>query len=299
MSRLAPPSLRVPRAFTLVEILVVIAVIGILVALLLPAVQATREAARRMICASNLRQVGLAVQNHHSARTFYPAAWELNAADKEGGGDRFQESALVRLLPYLEQQHKFENYNPDVNINHADNAQLKQATISIYLCPSMAYDEAKLHAGPGSYVACTGSERPDYYIDVNTGRCTLNGAIIPYIASKPERISQRQATDGTSKTFALGEFDYFSGTGSGPAWSGGYVVGSFGATWGDFNPMREPEDPGQHSFVATAFRSDHPGGAHFLMLDNSVRFVDIEVEPELLDAYATRAGRELLEFDGP
>ena len=80
-----------------------IAIIGILVALLLPAVQAAREAARRCSCSNHLKQIGLAVLLYEDTFNGLPTAWQLSDGDSEGSGDRFQESALVRLLPYLEQ----------------------------------------------------------------------------------------------------------------------------------------------------------------------------------------------------
>jgi prepilin-type N-terminal cleavage/methylation domain-containing protein len=99
------------QAFTLVELLVVIAIIGILVALLLPAVQQAREAARRMSCSNNLKQVALAVHNHHDIfKKFPPSTHNTNFRDQfQGGYDWYRMSYLVALLPYLEQQNLYDS----------------------------------------------------------------------------------------------------------------------------------------------------------------------------------------------
>lgn len=289
-----PPASRA-RAFTLVELLVVIAIIGILVALLLPAVQAAREAARRCSCSNHLKQIGLAVLLYEDTFNGLPAAWQLSDGDSEGSGDRFQESALVRLLPYLEQANQFTHYNPEVNVFHPDNDGVISTTIPVYLCPSMVLPAGgNSTAAHGSYVACTGTTRPDLYIDVRTHKCLHNGAIIAQLKNE-KLLPLRTIIDGTSHTFAIGEFDYFDGqSDSGPNWAGGYVVGAFGATHGEFNPRLPPDDYGQFANTHTAFRSDHPGGAQFLMVDGSVHFVTESITKEVYDASATREGGELV-----
>lgn len=112
--------------FTLVELLVVIAIIGILIALLLPAIQAAREAARRAQCTSNLKQLGLAVQNYHSARKSLPPAWLT------GGGTG---TWLLLILPYLEEGQLYQDRNIELTY-YVQPLSVIQTQISIYKCPS-------------------------------------------------------------------------------------------------------------------------------------------------------------------
>ena len=284
------------RAFTLIELLVVIAIVGLLVAILLPAIQAARESARRSSCLNNLKQIGMAILMHHDVERHLPPAWELTPGDSQGGHNRFQESVFVQLLPYLEEANQYVRYNPKVSIYHADNAGVIGSTIPVYLCPSMIPGEIDSGGAAGSYAPSTGSTRPDLYIDVATGRCLHNGSIIAVAVGSGDRIALRSITDGSSKTFAIGEFDFFGGaTAGGPRWAGGYLLGAFGATWGTFNPETLPSDPAQYAKAVTAFRSDHPGGAHFLMLDGSAQYFEDATAPEVVSALATRAGGEIID----
>lgn len=106
-----------------------------------------------------------------------------------------------------------------------------------------------------------------------------------------------------SHTFAFGEQDYFEDLSYadeppvGPKWAGGYVTDSFGSTYGKFNPQTRPDPdqvPESVREYAIAFRSDHPGGVQFLMVDGSVQFVADDIQDATLDAMATRAGAEVV-----
>jgi len=127
--------------FTLVELLVVIAIIGVLVALLLPAVQAAREAARRTQCANNMKQLGLALHNYHDTMKWFPpgAVWETStpADDPRNRGSMF-----IRILPFVEQQSLYNlfdfNKNTDVQrmTSSATSELLRGQIINVYICPS-------------------------------------------------------------------------------------------------------------------------------------------------------------------
>lgn len=126
---------RIRSAFTLVELLVVIAIIGILVGLLLPAVQAAREAARRMQCSNNLKQLGLAVHNFESARRQLPTSLRP-PSNIASTGEQSRVSVLTDLLPYIEQNAIYNNYNKAINWNTGTNIPLSQSRIPSFICPS-------------------------------------------------------------------------------------------------------------------------------------------------------------------
>ena len=208
------------RGFTLVELLVVIAIIGILVALLLPAVQAARESARRNQCISQLRQIGLAIQNHHDTFGFFPTG--------RTSIDDFGVSWAQRILPQLEEQAVFDAYDPAEPVHAEANAVAMRTPISVYACPSRrpatadrdfhnggagggANGEPRRSAVLGDYAANggleedTGMEGNDYVDGVFD---LLNGTIDWSIAGPIytlSKIEARQVIDGLSQTIAVGE----------------------------------------------------------------------------------------------
>ncbi len=149
-----------PRAFTLVELLVVIAIIGILVALLLPAVQAAREAARRASCTNRLKQVALAWHLHSDSHGFLPSGgWGYNyMADADrGSGEKQPGSWAYSCLPYLEEQaiHDIGKGITDLNLEKAPNAVLASTPVGTFYCPSRRAAAATpcLYTGAQAYNA--------------------------------------------------------------------------------------------------------------------------------------------------
>ena len=155
-------SRRKGAAFTLVELLVVIAIIGILVALLLPAVQAAREAARRTQCANNLKQQGLALHNHHDARRAFPAGVMMpgNITDIQAKGS-FTTWA-VEIMPYAEDRSLRNLYNPDIKMGDARHKGFRETFVPLYHCPSDFTSELVTpQSGPDS--SGGGREGPPVY----------------------------------------------------------------------------------------------------------------------------------------
>jgi prepilin-type N-terminal cleavage/methylation domain-containing protein len=184
------------RAFTLVELLVVIAIIGTLVGLLLPAVQSSREAARRSQCSSHVRQLGLALQNHHSAKGSFPTG--RNATSLSG---------QTFLLPFMEESNTFQRVDPTKAWNDPAHAAAAATRVPTFVCPS---DPATYL--PGSYAASNyrlnqGSgilwgNPPTASSDPNFGMPAPNG---PFFLQSQVRM--KDILDGTSKTAAISEHD--------------------------------------------------------------------------------------------
>jgi prepilin-type N-terminal cleavage/methylation domain-containing protein len=286
-------------AFTLVELLVVIAIIGILVALLLPAVQAAREAARRTQCANNLRQVGIACQSYHSAMKRFPSGWdENNSTDpalrlpNAGWG--------LLILPYTEGQSIYDRIDLKKKITDGTpgtgnaNIDLIGIPLAQYQCPSDsersdsdafdaygAYNPAIPALAVSNYVASGINCDPCQYgyLQANETKfgCPSGPTGIFYRNSK---IKIGQITDGTSKTFLVGERTYSPRHGvisaaywPGPpgsvsnasaCWSANMIAGTkttFGTA--DRNQMINGQ--------AFGFHSDHPGGVQVALADGSAR----------------------------
>lgn len=294
-------------AFTLVELLVVIAIIGVLVALLLPAVQAAREAARRAQCQNNMRQLALALINHHDVLGVFPEA-----------ADGFRENRpgyLARLLPYIEGGNIESQINYSKLFNRDVNQPIAQLKFTMFQCPSLVDDELidlywrridGIDYETSSYSAIAGAGRV-LSLDSNgdplspTSNCGRPGGDGIIFANS--RVSMRNITDGTSNTFAIGERNYEL-----RAWMRGPVTG--GACTSNTKTLRHPivnnidaygdwyvtDNSGRQSgtigFSNLPFGSNHPGGAHFVKADGSVEFYEEGANLCLLMNLSTIAGGE-------
>ena len=182
------------KAFTLVELLVVIAIIGILIALLLPAVQAAREAARRMQCMNNLTQLAIAVQNYEMANRVNPPG----TIDKKGPivnvNQGYHHNWIEQILPYIEEGNTYRHIDFNVGVYDAKNAEVRKVRMTVLSCPS----DGNAPRGGGdlsvsSYVGCHNDLEQPINTD-NHGVFFLNSAI-----------RYEDITDGTSHTLFIGE----------------------------------------------------------------------------------------------
>ncbi len=208
---------RTARGFTLVELLVVIAIIGALVALLLPAIQAAREAARRNSCSSNLKQIGLAVQSHHDAQGYYP--------EGRNAFNQFGVSWAFRLLPYLEARNVYQAFAKGKEVFDNLNALAMRTPIDVYACPSRrpaaadrdfdnndAAPTVRAAAALGDYAACAGIDFMNGTTVVTAGSDA--GALRPDYRAEPaesgaifsfSRTKEQWVTDGLSNTLVVGD----------------------------------------------------------------------------------------------
>lgn len=305
-------AMRNSKGFTLVELLVVIAIIGVLVALLLPAVQAAREAARRMSCQNNLKNIALGDQNYHSAvGNFVPgrpwpdgtgkkAMWHLTDRLQRGGA-----SAFVLLLPYLEQESLYdrldindndglwtsENLFPDANWRqlslHPTRVEVMDTRPDIMVCPSSGDEPYPTETrqshdvtpATGNYAVVAG-HRGTSTTGSPVDACEIkhyNTGIHLYHT----KIAIRQITDGTSNTISFGEVVDSHLPNTENLWT--YCEryrSTFRMT--DVAMNTPPTISGLEINgvdVNGAFASRHPGGSQFAYGDGHVEFVDESIDP--------------------
>jgi prepilin-type processing-associated H-X9-DG protein len=257
-------------AFTLIDLLVSIAIIAILIALLLPAIQQAREAASRTSCSNNLKQIGTAIHNYHGAHNQFPPAWVAPGKQPGWGWPTF-------LLPYVEQDALYELINPDVNPfgppgGFTTAAQIpggrSQVPLHVYRCPSDTGPPLNPERGNHGLSNYRGVRGPytsyDFFEDYDWGGIFLQNGKLRF----------SDVTDGTSNTLAVGEVIYEGDSGKTACiWAGMRGTDATGETWpSDVTWFIDADAEQVNGPSEWAFSSRHPGGVLFVFVDGSVRF---------------------------
>lgn len=295
------------RGFTLLELLVVISVIGLLLALILPALQYAREAARRTVCSSQLKNIGLAIHHHADGHSKFPS----------GSGQRpLGASFLCQILPYLEQTVLHNSLNMAFDAGANDNNTVAMMMPGMFLCPSNASRATMDSMNSTSYAG-------------NTGRNPVGGEGV-FISVA---LAARNITDGLSQTVGVAEWVVSSGDYERPSplastyrlqqlygatqsdldaftrdcralnlatsTPGHWFKGQFwldgNMTYTLYNHTLVPNQPScsaERNMNATTAGSLHGGGAHAVSMDGAVHFVKESIDPRIWSALGTRSGGE-------
>lgn len=275
------------RGFTLVELLVVIAIIGILVGILLPAVQQAREAARNMQCKNHLKQMGLAVHLYCDTNQYFPPT---------ALGGLFGDTGFFSILPFLEQKAMYDRILQGGTVR----SETLLIPVETYVCPSDTIPPGCEQIPASSYALSTGSE---YYRKNDN-----NGAIVDYfnrmimadrdasIVVAKTSIDIVQAQDGLSNTLMIGELGHQlknlgtelggSTLGAMTQWYVNYPWYSTASTAGIFNARMASS--GSDFYTWETFRGPHPGGVNFVLCDGSVTALITQIDDATLDNLANR-----------
>ena len=320
------PALHDRDGFTLVELLIVIAIIGTLVGLLLPAVQAAREAARLSGCSNNIRQIALAIHAHHDANQSFPRGVTVQTLSVSAAPDKFISLSTnanngrpwsVSILPYLEESDRFATFTATgyagTGQDTVTNLTRQFTRLGGFRCPS---DPMAGTTANTNYVGVSGGGNgTDYWARAGNVCCYdrifyNNGILFPR-ASSSTGVRIKDVTDGLSKTFLLAETKYqliSTDASQGMSWASGLrSAGSnadcctspttFTAAVDGINSYPVPPTSGLTGTplntplraLATAFGSFHSGGVSIVMADSSVRFVTDAVDISVYRQMGARA----------
>lgn len=300
------------RGFTLIELLVVIAIIGVLIGMLLPAVQKVREAANRMRCQNNLKQMGLACQGYHDANGYFPSQ-RLSDLLTAAGGFEWATWAVV-IMPYIEQDNLYKQFN--LTLTYTSQPAAAVATpVNIYFCPTRrAPGLAKsVETPPGAladYAACSGtgafdnvaSTPPGNGIFVASRTGVINNAVTPAtLTGCVGTVNMASVLDGTSNTFLIGEKHVRFSTMEGKQEDRNTYFATNDNNYRRFagiasdagNEVLMIYDPAAvwnvQGVANRAFGSRHPGICQFVFGDGSVKALSNATDVNVLGRLANKA----------
>jgi prepilin-type N-terminal cleavage/methylation domain-containing protein/prepilin-type processing-associated H-X9-DG protein len=309
------------RGFTLIELLVVIAIISVLIGLLLPAVQSAREAARRMQCVNNLKQIGLALHNYQSSYGVFPPGYS-SLWKKDGGDAGFAQDDIGHgwgwasmILPYMEQNNVFNAINFGLTMTFQANDTAQLIRFNSYLCPSDSMkelipvrDEENANTvytvASGNYVGMFGTG------EIGAAPGAGNGMFF-----RNSRLTFADLRDGSSQILMVGERSHNL---SYVTWTGRAIGGwlfktssfeggtdqfaadpeeSFTMILGPAGTEDGPRTPNHPKAHVEDYWSYHPGGVNFLFGDGSIHYIKNGITPAVWQSLATRAGGEIISAD--
>lgn len=298
------------RGFTLIELLVVIVIIALLLALILPAVQQARETARRLTCAAQLKNIGLAIHQHHETRNAFPAGVAQGELRPFGG------SYLIQVLPYLEQAALYNSINMAINTDANANLTVSQLPLRQFLCPSDASRDRYLTANCINYAGNAGHDphrgegvfigRPLTASQITDGLSQTVG-VAEWIVGPGtrERRSRLGSTYRLTRIFSDSPSDHDAFARACEAldsasipdhhWFNGqfWLEGLLNYTlYNHVLPPNRPSCRADQDMSAISAGSLHPGGAHVLTMDGGVHFMRDSIDSRTWTAIGTRAGGE-------
>jgi prepilin-type N-terminal cleavage/methylation domain-containing protein/prepilin-type processing-associated H-X9-DG protein len=307
------------RSFTLIELLVVIAIIAVLIGLLLPAVQKVREAASRIKCVNNLKQLGLAMHNYHDTMQAFPPAYVNKGGSYLNSGFPFTHGWAPFILPFIEQQPLYNLYRWDLPQYVTENEPVFATQLKIYQCPSTPEQDRYFTRGPFAYFG-TRAACGDYTIALGVNsvlaqlgwvdrvgdyRGALTNTPTPALDLSRNPIGTRFAaiTDGTSTTILLTE-----DAGRPRLWQAGKAGPDQMLPGGPWDHFKGPiilqgttfdgtTQPGQCALNCTndgEVYAFHTGSANAVFADGHVQFLQVGMDIRIMARLITRAGGEVV-----